>query len=51
MYKMTKQDATNGTWKLLGDSIKRNPDCLFLSNEEAVRKLLTGQYAYYHVNF
>jgi len=45
-----KKEATNGTWKLLGDSIRRNPDSLFLSNEEAVQKLLTGHYAYYHVH-
>jgi len=39
-----------GTWKLLGDSLRRNPDGLFLRQEEAVKKMLTNQYAYYHVN-
>ena len=43
------QNATSGFEKVLGDSLRANPDSFVKNLMEAKTKLLTGHYAYPHV--
>ena len=45
------KNATNGTYKFIGDSLRDNPDCLFTNLLDVNAKLITGGYAFAHVCF
>jgi len=43
------QNATSGTEKALGDSLRKNPGTLFSILGEAIKMLMTGKYAFTYV--
>ena len=45
-----KQAATNGTEKLIGDSLRANPSNLIANLGEVKPKLMTGHYAFSYVS-